>query len=90
MRLRKWISGVAIILFLLGVFIVRHEMCTCPSHWAFLSVFGVVALACGPRVYRLVGIAAIAAAFIFTYQARQTQKEIWERWGPFLKAKQHP
>jgi hypothetical protein len=56
----------------------------------FLSVFGVVSLACGPRFYRLLGIAAIAAALIFTYQARQTQKEISERWGPILKPKQHP
>ena len=84
MRLRRWISIVAIILFLFGIFVVRHEVCTCPSHWAFLSVFGAFALACGPRMYRFVGIATIAAAFIFTYQAWQTQMEISKRWKPLI------
>jgi hypothetical protein len=78
------------ILFLLGVFIVRHEACTCPSHWAFLSLFGVIAIACGPRVYRLLGMVIVLAAVFFTYQARQTQMEISKRWDLRLLPKLPP
>jgi hypothetical protein len=82
---------ISLVLFLLGWFVVRHEMCTCPSHWAFLSVFGVVPLVCGPRAsLRLSGIVAIALAVLFTYHARQTQKEISKRWGPFIEAGKKP
>ena len=91
MRALRWISIISLILFLLGWLLIHGEKCTCPSHWAFLSIFGVVALACGPRAYlRLFGIVAVALAVVFTYQARQTQAEIEKRWGPIFDQKKGP
>ena len=73
MRIRKWISIVALGLFLLGLLFVKGEMCDCPSHWAILSVFGLTSLISGPRVYRGLGVAALLLTAIFTYRVREAQ-----------------
>ncbi len=84
MRFRKWISVVAIILFAFGLFVLYHETGTYPTHWAALSLFGVIPLVCGPRLFRFLGVATIATALVFTYKARQTQIEISKRWKPLI------
>jgi predicted PurR-regulated permease PerM len=86
MRARTQVSLAVLIAFLVGVVTVRYEMCTCPSHWAFLSLFGFIALACGPHVYRFLGLVAIGVALVLTYQARQTQIELSKRSEALMKS----
>ena len=88
MRARPQVSLAVMIAFLVGVVTVRYEMCTCPLHWAFLSLFGFVALACGPHIYRFLGMVAIVVALVLTYQARQTQIELSKRGEALMKSGQ--
>jgi cell division protein FtsW (lipid II flippase) len=73
MRARKWISIIALILFPIGLVVADSEMCDCPTHWAVVSVFGVIALLSGPKLYRWLGVAAIVVVLIFTYRVWQAQ-----------------
>ncbi|PYJ11560.1 MAG: hypothetical protein DMF06_02205 [Verrucomicrobia bacterium] len=88
MRTRTQVSLAMTIAFLVGIVTVGYEMCTCPSHWAFLSLFGFVALACGPHIYRFLGIVAIVVALVLTYQARQTQVEFSKRTEALMESGQ--
>jgi hypothetical protein len=77
LTVRYWISRIALSVFVLLLLFV-HPLCDSPKYALELSIFTIVAICSGPRLYRFLGAVGLAAA-LFVSSCEANNRSIMEK-----------